>query len=89
MAKITKTMRIEEDLSNKLAEIAALEFDGNATAALEAFIQQGIALRSIDADVRWGIYSACNELVLQEMGVERGSKEEYKVINAFTTALWI
>lgn len=89
MAKVVKTVRIEESLVEKMAKIADAEFGGNATAALEAFIEQAAALREIPEGVRWGIYSKVNEQVLSEMDIERGTPEEYKALRSITLALWI
>jgi len=89
MAKVVKTVRIEEDLIDKLGEIAKAEFGGNATAALESFIKQAIAVRDIPEGVRWGIYSKSNEQMLMDMDIERGSRAEYVAIANLTTALWL
>lgn len=89
MAKVVKTVRIEESLVEKLSEIAAAEFGNNATAALEAFIEQAIAVRNIPEGVRWGIYSKSSEQMLRDMDIERGTRGEHAAINNLTTALWL
>ena len=89
MAKVVKTVRIEESLIEKLNEVADVEFGGNATAALEAFISQAIAVRTIPECVRWGIYSKSKEQMLSDMDIERGSRAEHVAINNLTTALWL
>ena len=89
MAKVVKTVRIEEALVEKLAEIADKEFSGNATAALEAFIEQGVALREFTEQERWFIYSKSNSVVHHYSKTERGSFEEASRIRALTSALWV
>lgn len=89
MAKVVKTVRIEESLVEKLGDIAEQEFGGNATAALEAIIGQAADLRVIPEVVRWSVYSKVNEQILSEMGVQRGTQEEYKLIRSITSALGI
>lgn len=89
MAKVTKTWRVEDSLLEKLSDIANEEFDGNVTAALEAFLEQGVALRSFTEQERWFIYSRSNEVAYLYSGTERGSPEEAKRIRSLTTALWV
>lgn len=89
MAKVMKTMRIEESLISAMEEIAGREFDGNVTAALEAFIQQGVALRKFTEQERWFIYSRSNEVIHMYSGIERGSIEEAQQVRSLTAALWI
>ena len=89
MAKVVKTVRIEESLIDAVNKIADQEFNGNATAALEACIGQAVALRKIPENVRWGIYSNSNQQMLDDLDVERGTKDEYEAIRSLTTALWI
>ena len=89
MAKVVKTVRIEESLVEKLAKIADAEFEGNATAALEAFIEQGVALREFSEQERWFIYSKSNSVVHHFSKTERGSFEEANRIRSLTSALWI
>lgn len=89
MAKVVKTIRVEEALFEKLNEIASKEFDGNATATLEAFIEQGVALREFTEQERWFIYSKSNSVVHHYSKVDRGSYEEATRIRALTSALWV
>lgn len=89
MAKVVRTHRIEESLLDELSKIADAEFNGNATAALEACIEQAIALRKIPENVRWGIYSNSNQKMLDDLAVERGTKEEFEAVRYLTKALWI
>lgn len=89
MAKVVKTVRIEESLVEKLGDIAEQEFGGNATAALEAIIGQAADLRVIPEVVRWNIYAKVNDQILSEMGIQRGTQEEYKLIRSITSALGI
>lgn len=89
MAKVVKSVRIEESLFEDLTKIADSEFGGNATAALEACIEQAIALRKIPENVRWGIYSNSNQQMLDDLDIERGTKGEYDAIRSLTTSLWI
>ena len=89
MAKVVKTVRIEESLIDAVNKIADKEFNGNATAALEACMEQAIALRKIPENVRWGIYSNSNQQMLDDLDVERGTKEEFEAIRSLTKALWI
>ena len=89
MAKVVKTVRIEESLIDAVNKIADQEFSGNATAALEACMEQAIALRKIPENVRWGIYSNSNQQMLDDLDVERGTKEEFEAIRSLTKALWI
>lgn len=89
MAKVVKSVRIEESLFEDLTKIADSEFGGNATAALEACIEQAIALRKIPENVRWGIYSNSNQQMLDDLDIERGTKDEYDAIRSLTTSLWI
>lgn len=89
MAKVVKTVRIEESLVERMGEIAMSEFDGNATAALEEFIKQAVELRKIPEAARWAIYSKSNQAMLDSMGVKRGSKDELEALKALTAALCI
>lgn len=89
MAKIVKTVRIEESLIEKLVNIADSEFGGNMTAALESCVSQAANLRVMPIDVRWGIYSKAKEQVISDMAIERGTQDECKVILALTSALGI
>lgn len=89
MAKVTKTWRVEDSLLEKLSDIANEEFDGNVTAALEAFLEQGVALRTFTEQERWFIYSKSNSVVHQYSKTERGSFEEAQRIRSLTTALWV
>lgn len=89
MAKVVKTVRIEETLIEKMSEIALSEFNGNATAALEAFIEQAIALRHFTEQERLFIYSQSNSVVHKFSKTERGSFEEATRIRALTSALWV
>ena len=89
MAKVVKSVRIEESLFDDLTKIADSEFGGNATAALEACVSQAVALRKIPENVRWGIYSNSNQQMLDDLSVERGTKDEYEAIRSLTKALWI
>lgn len=89
MAKVVKSVRIEESLFDELTKIADSEFGGNATAALEACVSQAVALRKIPENVRWGIYSNSNQQMLDDLDIERGTKGEYDAIRSLTTSLWI
>jgi hypothetical protein len=89
MAKVVKTVRIEEALVEKLAKIADVEFEGNATAALESLLSQAIASRVMPSGVRWGIYSKVKDLVIDEMEIQRGTKLEFDVISSITEMLGI
>lgn len=89
MAKVVKTVRIEEDLVEKLNEIAKAEFDGNATAALEAFIEQGIALREFTEQERWYMYTKSKSVVHHYSKTPFDSPEEFKRTRSLTTVLWI
>ena len=89
MAKVVKSVRIEESLFEAMTKIADSEFGGNATAALEACISQAVALRKIPENVRWGIYSNSNQQMLDDLDVERGTKEEFEAVRSLTKALWI
>lgn len=89
MAKVVKTVRIEESLVEKLGEIADKEFDGNATAALESLVSQAIASRVMPSGVRWGIYSKVKDQVLDEMEIQRSTKREFEVISCITEMLGI
>jgi hypothetical protein len=89
MAKVVKTVRIEETLLEKLGSIADLEFGGNATAALEAFIEQASALRSFSEQERWAIYSVAKGVAVNQSGVQCDPAEELKRTRSLTTALWI
>ena len=72
-----------------MTKIANSEFGGNATAALEACIGQAVELRKIPENVRWGIYSNSNQQMLDDLDVERGTKEEFEAIRSLTKALCI
>jgi hypothetical protein len=89
MAKVVKTVRIEETLLEKLGAVADLEFGGNATAALEAFIEQASALRSFTEKERWAIYSVAKSVVVNRAGVQCDPAEELKRTRSLTAALWI
>lgn len=89
MAKVVKTVRIEESLVEKLSEIADKEFGGNATAALESFVSQALASRVMPSGVRWGIYSKVKDQVIDEMDIQRGTKQEFDVISSITEMLGI
>lgn len=89
MAKVAKSVRIEESLIESLAEIAESEFGGNMTEALESFIEQGIALRKFTEQERWFIYTKSKAVVYQYSKTERGSREETERTRDLTTVLWI
>lgn len=89
MAKVAKSVRIEEALVESLAEIAESEFNGNMTEALESFIEQGIALRKFTEQERWFIYTKSKAVVYQYSKTDRGSREEAERTRDLTTVLWI
>ena len=89
MAKIVRTNRIEESLIDELSKIAELEFDGNSTAALEACLEQAIAMRKISEQERWRIYSGLKQRFIDDLGIKLGSKEEIVAIKTLCAALLV
>lgn len=57
MAKILKPTRFEESLIKEIQAIADSEHSGNYTAALESLARQSLSMRSINENIRWGLYS--------------------------------
>ncbi|MGL5669068.1 MAG: hypothetical protein ACRDD9_23445 [Shewanella sp.] len=56
--KIAKTYRLEESAIEMIEKVAADEFSGNYTAALESMINQAYRMRQVDIREREVMYSS-------------------------------
>lgn len=89
MAKIVKTVRIEESLIEKLTSIADSEFEGNQTAALEAFIKQAVALRAYSVEDRWDMFSSYRRFKADNGSHDLYDRESVERTKNLSDLLWI
>lgn len=57
MATQIKTLRLDDDTISAIQEVADAEHSGNFTAAVKDMVNQASAMRSVDEDTRWKLYS--------------------------------
>lgn len=62
MSKILKQARLDSELVEEIQKVADSEHSGNFTAALESMVKQSVAIRSIDEQKRWMMYSGAKRL---------------------------
>lgn len=62
MAKLVKPIRFEQEMIDAVQAVADSEHGGNYTAALESLVSQSMAIRSIEEQARWMMYSGSKRL---------------------------
>lgn len=86
MAKTIKNIRLENSLIESVSELAAAEYEGNFTAAIEDLINQALITRSIDDRAKWMMYGAAKQSIV---GEDLDEREYHKFITKITDALHI